>query len=245
MINFNMIKLDATASSNDWLKDRFLSGDCSDGDVVWVKNQTKGRGQRDKLWQSEPQKNLTFSLFKLFPKLTAKNSFLINCAVTLGVIEALSEFAEIDLKIKWPNDILSGNNKIGGVLIENIVKGERILGSIIGVGINVNQEFFEGLPNASSLFLKTGYEIEIGDVLKRVLKFFEVYFNILTGEDPTRLKVLYEAWLFQKGKPSIFRDEKEKFHGAIKGVTETGLLMIQKKSGRIFNYSHGSIEFFF
>ena len=111
--------------------------------------------------------------------------------------------------------------------------------------LNVNQEFFEGLPNASSLFLKTGYEIEIGDVLKRVLKFFEVYFNILSGEDPTRLKVLYEAWLFQKGKPSIFRDEKEKFHGAIKGVTETGLLMIQKKSGRIFNYSHGSIEFFF
>ena len=74
MTNFNMIKLDATASSNDWLKNRFLSGDCSDGDVVWVKNQTHGRGQMNKIWQSEPQKNLTFSLFKVFPK-PSENSY--------------------------------------------------------------------------------------------------------------------------------------------------------------------------
>ena len=95
MTNFNMIKLDATASSNDWLKSRFLSGDCSDGDVVWVKNQTHGRGQMNKLWQSEPHKNLTFSLFKVFPKLTVKNAFVINCAVTLGVVKALGKFTRL------------------------------------------------------------------------------------------------------------------------------------------------------
>ena len=50
MSYFNIIKLDATASSNDWLKDKFVSGDCVDGDVVWVRNQTQGRGQRDKHW---------------------------------------------------------------------------------------------------------------------------------------------------------------------------------------------------
>ena len=82
MSYFNTIKLDATASSNDWLKNKYMEGDCSDGDVVWVRNQTQGRGQRDKLWQTEPMKNLTFSLFKLFPKLTLENAFTINCAVT-------------------------------------------------------------------------------------------------------------------------------------------------------------------
>ena len=122
MSNFNIIKLNATASSNDWLKDRFLTGDCFDGDVVWVRNQTQGKGQRNKHWQTEPMKNLTFSLFKLFPRLRVKNAFAINCAVTLAVIEALGELANIDLMLKWPNDILSGKNKIGGILIENMIK---------------------------------------------------------------------------------------------------------------------------
>ena len=245
MCNFNMIKLDATASSNDWLKDRFLSGDCSDGDVVWVKNQTQGRGQRNKIWHSEPLKNLTFSLFKVFPKLTVKNAFAINCAVTLGVVKALGEISNIDLKLKWPNDILSGNNKIGGILIENIIKGDRFSGSIIGIGININQERFEGLPQASSIYLKTGYKAEIDDVLKRILNHLEVYFNRLSSNDTSGLKKQYEALLFQKGKPLTFKDRNEKFRGVIKGVTESGLLKVQKKSGEIFNYHNGAIKIIF
>ena len=242
MSNFNMIKLDATASSNDWLKGRFLSGDCLDGDLVWVRNQTQGRGQRNKLWQSEPMKNLTFSLFKLFPKLTVKYAFAINCAVTLAVVEALSEFVEIGLMLKWPNDILSGKNKIGGVLIENMIKGDRIMGSIIGIGINVNQEYFEELPHASSLLLKTGVKVEVDNVLKRVLKFLEQYLIGLSNEDSAGLKTQYEALLFRKGKPSTFIAHEKKFQGVIKGVTESGLLKIQKSSGEVFNYSHGTVE---
>ena len=245
MTNFNMIKLDATASSNDWLKNRFLSGDCSDGDVVWVKNQTHGRGQMNKIWQSEPQKNLTFSLFKVFPKLTVKNAFVINCAVTLGVVKALEEIYKIDLKLKWPNDILSGENKIGGILIENIIKRDRFSGSIIGIGININQELFKGLPRASSLFLKTGYKAEVSDVLKRILKYLEIFFNKLSNDDSSGLKRQYEALLFQKGKLTTFKDTNKKFLGVIKGVTESGMLKVQKKSGEIFDYHHGAIEIIF
>ena len=245
MSNFNIIKLNATASSNDWLKDRILTGDCFDGDVVWVRNQTQGRGQRNKHWQTEPMKNLTFSLFKLFPRLRVKNAFAINCAVTLAVIEALDELANIDLMLKWPNDILSGKNKIGGILIENIIKGDRITASIIGIGLNINQERFEGLPQASSLFLKTASKLDIGHVLKRVLKFLEVYLDRLSDDDGSGLKAEYEALLFQKGKTSTFKDQKEIFQGVIKGVTESGFLKIQKNSGEISNYRHGAIEMIF
>tara|TARA_B100001063_G_scaffold246495_1_gene285927 strand:+ start:5190 stop:5927 length:738 start_codon:yes stop_codon:yes gene_type:complete len=245
MSNFNIIKLNATASSNDWLKDRFLTGDCFDGDVVWVRNQTQGRGQRNKNWQTEPMKNLTFSLLKLFPGLRVKNTFAINCAVTLAVIDALGELANIVLMLKWPNDILSGKNKIGGILIENIIKGDRITASIIGIGLNINQERFEGLPNASSLFLKTGSKLDIGHVLKRVLKFLEVYLDRLSDDDASGLKAEYEALLFQKGKTSTFKDQKEIFQGVIKGVTESGFLKIQKNSGEISNYRHGAIEMIF
>ncbi len=242
MFNFNIIKLDATTSSNDWLKDRFLSGDCVDGDVIWVKNQTQGRGQRNKVWETNPGKNLTFSLFKQFSNLTVKNSFLINCAVSLSIVEAINDLIGIDLKLKWPNDILSGRNKIGGVLIENMVKGAHIVNSIIGIGINVNQKHFEGLPFASSLLLKTGEKIEIRDLLEGILKSLPVYFEKLLCNEGAWLLKKYELTLFLKGKTSLFVDDSESFEGIILGVTENGLLRVQKPSGEIFEYSHGAIQ---
>jgi BirA family biotin operon repressor/biotin-[acetyl-CoA-carboxylase] ligase len=245
MSNFNIIKLDATASSNDWMKDRFMSGDSVDGDVVWVRNQTHGRGQRNKHWQTEPKKNLTFSLFKLFPGLSVKNAFVINCAVTLSVIQALDQLVDIDLKLKWPNDILSGKNKIGGILIENMIKGDRITASIIGIGLNINQINFEGLPSASSLFLKSGAELEIGHVLNRVLVFLEGYFERLSSDSSAALKSEYETLLFQKGKTSTFIYQKEKFQGIIRGITDSGLLKIQRNSGETSSYPHGDIEMVF
>ena len=245
MSYFNIIKLDATASSNDWLKDKFLSGDCYDGDVIWVADQTKGRGQRDRTWQSEPLKNLTFSLFKYFPNISVKKSFLINCAITLAVIHALEEIANIDLAIKWPNDILSDNNKIGGVLIENMIKGNQIAGSIIGVGINVNQTNFKGLPGASSILLKTGTKFDLGLVLDRILKFSHNYLEKLSNNDKSGLLSQYEKMLFQKGRVLFFRDQKGAFEGKVLGVTGNGLLEVQKTSGEILSYPHGAIEMIF
>lgn len=245
MSYFNLIKLDATASSNDWLKDKFLSGDCFDGDVVWVADQTKGRGQRDRTWQSEPLKNLTFSLFKYFTNLSVKRSFLINCAVTLAVINALNEITDIDLALKWPNDILSGNNKIGGVLIENMIKGKLIASSIIGIGININQTNFKDLPGVSSLFLKTGTEFDVGSILNKILKFLQTYLEKVTYNDKSGLLMQYEKMLFQKRKVSFFIDQKGEFEGTILGVTENGLLIVQKNSGEILTYQHGAIKMIF
>ena len=125
MTKFNLIKLNAIGSTNDWLKNKLKSGNCHDGDVVWTMNQTKGRGQHSNVWSSDSQKNITFSVFKRFSGLNSYDSFLINCAVTLAIIETLEKFKIPNLKIKWPNDILSANNKIGGVLIENIIKGKN------------------------------------------------------------------------------------------------------------------------
>ena len=245
MSNFNIIKLNATASSNDWLKEKFLTGNCFDGDVVWVSDQTKGRGQRDRTWQSEPIKNLTFSLFKYFPNLSVKKSFLINCAVTLAVIDALNEIVDIDFVLKWPNDILSGNNKIGGVLIENMIKGKHITGSIIGIGINVNQTNFKDLPSASSLFLRTGSEFDVGPVLDKLLKFLKTYLEKLSDDDKSGLLNQYETMLFQKGKVSFFRDQKGEFKGSVLGVTENGLLRVQKIQNEIISYPHGAIKMIF
>ena len=117
-------------------------------------NQTKGRGQHSNVWSSDSQKNITFSVFKRFSGLNSYDSFLINCAVTLAIIETLEKFKIPNLKIKWPNDILSANNKIGGVLIEKYYQWKKLNASIAGIGINVNQKSFIDLPSAGSMFLQ-------------------------------------------------------------------------------------------
>ena len=67
MSNFNIIKLDAITSTNDWLKKKYHENECLDGDLIWANEQTMGRGQKNNSWLSEPGKNLTFSFFKIFP----------------------------------------------------------------------------------------------------------------------------------------------------------------------------------
>ena len=236
----NIIKLNATASSNDWLKDRFLTGDCFDGDVVWVRNQTQGRGQRNKHWQTEPMKNLTFSLFKLFSRLRVKNAFAINCAVTLAVIEALGELANIDLMLKWPNDILSHDKKIAGILIELILKKNTIDKAIIGIGLNTNQLNFKDLPRASSLKSITGVHYDLDELLHKFLENLKHYFSI---EDRDQLWATYENVLFRKDKPSTFVDRKGvSFSGIIKGVSQQGKLIVKTEEKSIQEFDLKSIQ---
>ena len=93
-------------------------------------------------WVSEDNKNLTFSVFKRFERFSIDNQFCISMIVSLSIYEVLSALRLSNINIKWPNDILSCDKKIGGVLIENKLKDKQIESSIIGIGLNVNQTNF-------------------------------------------------------------------------------------------------------
>ena len=244
MTYFNVIKLDATDSTNDSLKDKYYLGKCNDGDLIWADHQIKGRGQRDKIWESEPGKNLTFSLYKQYSSFSVDHSFLINCAVSLAVLSAISQLTNKAFKLKWPNDILSGEKKIGGVLIENMVKGSRITGSIIGIGINVNQVAFDGLPQASSLALVTGENFVIELLLDNILKQLNERLNQLAQVQIHKSYLLhqYESCLFRKGEPSEFATLTKKFDATLQGITESGEIIIKKSSGEELKFAHGAIK---
>ena len=242
MTKFNLIKLDAIGSTNDWLKNKFQSGNCHDGDVVWTMSQTKGRGQHSNVWSSDSQKNITFSLFKRFSGLNSDDSFLINCAVTLAIIETLEKFKIPNLKIKWPNDILSANNKIGGVLIENFIKGKKLNASITGIGINVNQKSFINLPSASSMFLMTNRKYDINKVFEELLNTLDLFFDLLKKPDKAQLLSSFEKSIYKKGEWCQFKTDSSEFFGRITGVSDHGLLTIEKKSKKVTQYSNGGVK---
>ena len=141
-----IIKLDAIDSTNSYLKRLLTKGKLDDLTVVVSKHQTKGKGRNENIWENEASLNLAFSIYKKFKKLHVDDKFMLNVISSLSVFQLLKENNLNKMKIKWPNDIMTVNGKISGILIENSVKGKLINESVIGVGINVNQKKFDALP---------------------------------------------------------------------------------------------------
>lgn len=223
----HIIKLDAIDSTNLYLKQLSTREILEDFTVVVAENQTQGRGQMGTHWEAETGKNLTVSIYKRFSKLPLDRQFYVSVATSLALTKALSYFTIPRLHIKWPNDILSDNKKICGVLIENVIKQDQVMASVIGIGLNVNQTVFNSNPNASSMRLINGTIFSIEEVLQKFLLEFEIAMQRLTEDDFESLKLDYEAELFRKNKPSTFKNtEGELFSGFIQSISQTGSLHV-------------------
>jgi len=221
-----IIKVNAIESTNSFLKDAIRNKTTNEPTCVWTNNQTNGKGQHGAKWESAPFKNLTFSVF--FPVLKAMSSapFSINMITTISIYNCLSKKELPNLKIKWPNDILSANQKIGGILIENSYKNGELTGTVIGIGLNVNQETFTHLPRASSIKNITGSTFNLETLLHEVLEELSNNFISYTKNSFTPLKERFEKILFRNKKPSTFTAEGLDFTGIIQGVTDEGKLIV-------------------
>ena len=242
MSNFNIIKLDAISSTNDCLKEKYDKNACVDGDLIWANEQTMGRGQKSNKWLSEPGKNLTFSFFKVLKSLKANDQFIINCSVSTAIINALKKIHVPNLKLKWPNDILSDNKKICGVLIENYIKGDAIVGSIIGVGLNINQTNFNNIKGASSVLNQTGKEFDLEFILNLLLNSFMESFKFCKSESKECLIRKYEKLLFAKNRLSKFEVNNQTFNATIMGINLDGKLVLQNEKKEILMFSNSTIK---
>lgn len=222
-----IIKLDATDSTNTYLKKMLLSEPLNDLTVIVADNQLKGRGQMGTHWESQPGKNLTFSILKKMEGLHIDTRFRLNICISLAMVATLTQLQLPDVKIKWPNDILSGTSKICGILIENILLGNQIQSSIIGIGLNVNQLTFGNLNNVSSLKLLLGRTFDLEELLHKILMNLKRTFFHVEGKFSESLWNEYEELLFRKDKPSTFRDSTGiLFMGFIRGVSKEGKLRV-------------------
>lgn len=223
-----IIKLDTINSTNDYLKELIKELKPTNFTTVVSNYQIKGKGQYLNSWHSEKGKNLLFSVLIKFKRFSIANQAFLNFAISLAIFEVLSNMLK-NVKIKWPNDIMSRQSKICGILIENFVKHDKISHSIVGIGLNVNQENFPiHINKATSIknILKKDTDLDL--LLKQILH--QIKKEILKIES-NELTVLYETYyknLYKLEQPSMYKtNENSLFLGKIIGVSKQGKLQLE------------------
>lgn len=236
MIPFQIIKINAIDSSNNEIKRLYHKKLHKNGLVIWTDNQTNGRGQGSKKWVSQPNKNLTFSVYLDSEYLPLSSNLYLNLITSLCIKKVLICHGIINPVIKWPNDILSVNKKISGILIENNFKSSDLSYSIIGTGINVNQTRFNNLKYATSLKKISGKNIDLDKVLDQLLKNYDTYFKRI--HDMRYLSKEFNQNLYGKNKCKFLVKEKI-FNGRVERVLDNGNLIayIENIGSKEFKYS--------
>jgi BirA family biotin operon repressor/biotin-[acetyl-CoA-carboxylase] ligase len=241
----NLITLEEVDSTNNFLKELLSnSKPLIEGTVIMADKQYAGRGQQQNIWHAQPGKNLTFSLLLKPNFLPVPDQFDLVRVVSLGVFDALGPLLGEKLKIKWPNDIYYGDNKLGGMLIENMIQAGQIKNAVIGIGLNINEEVFpESLPNAISVkqILHADYDLKtlLSDICRRI----EAYYLNLKAGKTSFIREAYLAQLYWLNEKRSFKAHNTIFDGTIKNVRDNGLLMVKNDNGEEMEFSLKEIEF--
>lgn len=194
------------------------------GQLVTTMNQTAGRGQLDNKWESEKFKNLTFSIGIIDLDFPVQFQFQLNVITSLAVVKTINENFGTTAQIKWPNDVLIGGKKLCGILVETSIKQGLIYSAVVGIGLNVNQEFFK-TENAVSLLNVLGKAVDPEEVLKKLCENIEHF--IFRKEDLKGLKSLYLKELFRFNEESTYMVDGREISGKIVDANDRGELVLE------------------
>jgi BirA family transcriptional regulator, biotin operon repressor / biotin---[acetyl-CoA-carboxylase] ligase len=241
----NLITIKEVDSTNNFLKDTLSnSKPLPEGTVIMAESQYAGRGQQQNRWHSEDGKNLTFSLLLNPAFLPVANQFDLTRAISLGVYDGLKPLLGDQLKIKWPNDIYYADKKLGGMLIENLLQGSQIKQSVIGIGLNVNQETFpDWVPNPTSVFQILQRNEDLQVILSHICNNIEAWYLNLKAGKTAMIREAYLSILYWLNEEHAFRSNGIDFSGTIKNVKDNGVLVVRHNINTEIEYSFKEIEF--
>lgn len=244
-----------TNSTNTLLRDMSAEQALPEGYTIYTDYQTSGRGQQGNSWESEDGKNLLFSTLFCLRDIPIHRQFLLSEMVPLAIVEVLERYAD-GFCIKWPNDIYWNDLKLGGILIEHFLQGERLQRSIVGVGLNVNQTVFvSNAPNPTSLKSVIGKDVDREQLLCEILDEFKQLRGLLHQE--VELKERYMQHLYRREgyypyvevacsvapMQILQRDVDGSFLARMVDVTDTGCLVLQDQQGAIHTYHFKEIRY--
>lgn len=227
-----ILKITETGSTNNYAAGLIGDSRAEEGMVVLSFRQTEGKGQAGNRWESVDFQNLTFSLILKPDFLPASSQFLISQSVALGTAAFLQSKTE-NVKIKWPNDIMIGNKKVAGILIENSVKGNCLNWSVCGVGVNMNQcEFQKYAPEAVSLKMAAGHDFDLEGSLGEILEHIFCWYNVLKTGGINQIEDAYLSQLFRINEWGLFVAKNRTFEARIYGVDEFGQLVLEERNNQ-------------
>ncbi len=241
--DFPLYFYDSLESTNEKLKEITEEKDIPEFSVVMAGHQTAGKGQEGNSWESEKGKNLTVSILLKPDFLSPANQFYISKIVSIALLWILKELS-IESKIKWPNDIYVGDKKIAGILIENKIMGNTLSESIVGIGLNVNQqEFLSGAKNPVSIKDILNKDVDINDTLENLLeKLMFLYKGLYEGETDT-IDEAYLKNLYRREGIFSFRDINGEFQAEISDIETSGILVLRDTKGNVRRYAFKEVEF--
>ncbi len=243
MIGSEILSFEKLTSTNTYASELLKAEEVKEGTIIRASYQSAGRGQAGNGWESEAGKNLLISII-LYPKtISPYNQFYISMVISLGISDFLGKELN-ECKIKWPNDIYVKNDKIAGILIENSVMEDKLVSSIAGIGLNVNQKEFRGsAPNPVSMGTITGREYNIDQCLTELAGSIDMRYDSLISGEFERIRSDYKSRLYRLNEWCSFRDHEKIFTGRIISVSESGMLKIENREGIVNEYAFKEIDF--
>lgn len=222
------------ASTNDEIIDfintRHLTEDFL---AVYTFNQTKGRGQYGNTWETSPNENLAYS-FALKTKNISVSNILFNYYTAILIRDFIANLTQTDVKIKWPNDLILKNKKICGMLFEK--KGDYW---VAGIGINVLQENFVGLPKAGSIFSQTHLAFDLKTLAESLHQYVS---QKLSQNFPDNILDQYNHHLYKQNEISVFEKNKTRQNGIIQSADGDGNLWVELEKDGLQKFFHKEIE---
>ena len=215
-----------------------------EGTVITTDYQYAGRGQMTNIWESAPYKNVSLSAI-LYPTfLKVADQFTFNKAISIAVFQTIVLYSSDKVSIKWPNDIYINNHKVAGILIQNQIQGKYISTSIVGVGINVNQEtFISDARNPISIYNSVGKYIDLNNFRKALFENLTRQYQALRLGANRQLNDIYHDLLYQKDQLCRYQiKDGAKVSGSISGVNDQGLLKVLI-DGQIHEFGFKEIKY--
>lgn len=245
-INVPTERVKTLASSNDYLAELCKQGKAEEFYTVIAEDQTDGKGQRGNSWESEPGKNLTFSIVLYPTAIEANKQFHLSMLASIAIIDTLTDYTD-GFSIKWPNDIYWHDKKICGILIENVLEGQYLSQSIIGIGLNINQtEFLSSAPNPVSLYQIIGKEIDKDEVFSKIIHALLGGYKALEDnfiEASACISHLYKKFLYRKDDFHIYQDKDGTFEARIHNVGNDGYLYLEDTGNNIRKYAFKEVTY--
>ena len=232
--------LDSTMSEAS----RIAGKGAPEGTLVVAEEQTAGRGRFGRHWHSELASGLYLTLI-LRPTVAPSMAPVLTLLAGVSAAEAIQDAAQLAVDLRWPNDVLIGEKKCAGILVEMTAEPLRISHVLVGIGINVNHDFIPAAlaEEATSLRLQAGRSFSRLELLISVLKRLEHYYNLFLGEGAAGILARFEELSsYARGRRVQVSDGGSAVSGMTEGLTPEGILLVRREDGKLEKVLSGQVR---